>query len=262
MDKGIMLFAGTAEGHLLCRWLKKEKIRTDVFTATDYGTDILREDGLENISGMILHAGRLSEKEMTDRMKELQPMCIVDATHPYAEEATANIRHAAANAGIPCLRLLREESEIPEGSTERVPDMETAVRRLREIPGNILLTTGSKELKVFAGIPDYRKRVYARVLPGTISGQLCREAGFPDDHVIRKQGPFSEKENLELIRQYGISCLVTKETGKAGGFYEKISAARISGCRVISVQRPKEEGFGMEEVKKRILEMISEKADS
>lgn len=251
-----MLFAGTAEGHLLCRWLKEEKIRTDVFTATDYGADILREDGLENVNGMILHAGRLSEKEMTARIKELQPLCIVDATHPYAEEVTANIRHAAADAGIPCIRLLREDSAIPEGSTERVPDMETAVLRLKEIPGNILLTTGSKELKVFSGIPDYRKRVYARVLPGTMAEQLCREAGFPDDHVITSQGPFTEKENLELIRQYGISCLVTKETGKAGGFDEKIRAARICGCRVISIRRPKEEGLGMEEVKKRILEMV------
>lgn len=98
--------------------------------------------------------------------------------------------------------------------------------------------------------------MYARVLPGSVSGALCCEAGFPEAHIIRKRGPFTEEENLAVIRKFGISSLVTKETGKAGGFDEKISAAKKSGCRVISVRRPKEEGLGMEEVKKRVLAMM------
>jgi precorrin-6x reductase len=256
MNDRVMLFAGTAEGHLLCRWLKEEKIYADVFTATEYGTDILRVDGMGSGDGIVLHAGRLTEDEMTACMKKIHPLCIVDATHPYAEEATANIRKAASDAGIPFLRVLREEEEIPEENVIRVPDMKTAASRAAEIQGNILLTTGSKELMIFKGIPDYRNRVYARVLPGSMSEKLCREAGFPENHIIRMQGPFTEEENLEVIRQYGISGLVTKETGKAGGFGEKINAARKSGCRVISIRRPKEEGLGIDEVKEQILKLI------
>jgi len=260
MNEGIMLFAGTTEGHALCRWLKSENIRAAVCTATAYGADILRQDGLGEEDGIELHAGRLSAEEMLSCMKTVQPFCIVDATHPYAVEVTANIRSAAEKAGIPCFRLLREEEDVPETNVTRVNSVEEAAGLLTGIPGNILLTTGSKELKIFADIPDCAERVYARVLPGSESGRLCREAGFSDSHVIKKQGPFSEKENLETIRKYGITCLVTKETGRAGGFDEKVNAALRSGCRVISVRRPREEGLGMEEVKRRILEMLRKKA--
>lgn len=40
----------------------------------------------------------------------------VDATHPYAVDATKNIRAACAVAGVEYHRLLREESPLPAGS--------------------------------------------------------------------------------------------------------------------------------------------------
>ena len=40
----------------------------------------------------------------------------VDATHPYATEATRNIRAAAGAAGVEYHRLLRPASTLPAGS--------------------------------------------------------------------------------------------------------------------------------------------------
>ena len=91
--------------------------------------------------------------------------------------------------------------------------------------GNVLLTTGSKELKVFTEIPSYRDRLYARVLSLPSVVETCSEYGFEGKHLIAMQGPFSREMNEAMLRQYQCSYLVTKDSGKAGGFEEKIQAA-------------------------------------
>ncbi len=52
------------------------------------------------------------------------------------------------------------------------------------------------------------------------------------------RGPFTVEENLATIERFGIGCVVTKDSGSAGGTWEKIEAARIAGCIVVVVQRP------------------------
>ena len=51
--------------------------------------------------------------------------------------------------------------------------------------------------------------------------------------------------NIALIHQFDIAWMVSKESGRAGGFLEKYQAAKESGCRMIVIGRPKEEQ-GME----------------
>ncbi|VAX32501.1 hypothetical protein MNBD_NITROSPIRAE03-886, partial [hydrothermal vent metagenome] len=71
------------------------------------------------------------------------------------------------------------------------------------------------------------------------SVRACLDAGVRRQHIIAMQGPFSAELNIALIRQYGIDCLVTKRTGRAGGFYEKIEAARECGIWVVVVENSK-----------------------
>ena len=51
--------------------------------------------------------------------------------------------------------------------------------------------------------------------------------------------------NIALIHQFDIAWMVSKESGRAGGFLEKYQAAKETGCRMIVIGRPKEEQ-GME----------------
>ena len=60
------------------------------------------------------------------------------------------------------------------------------------------------------------------------------------------QGPFSEELNRALIRQLGTSVLVTKASGRAGGFEEKIRAARACGNTVVVIHRPVREEDGLD----------------
>ena len=243
----ILLFAGTGDGHELALWLREKKIPFAVSVATEYGEALLPE-------GMDVHVGRLDEAAMADLMGRGYTL-VVDATHPYAVEVTRNIRAAAEAAGLPCLRLLRRSDG--EDRCLRADSMAAAAEMLLELPGNVLLTTGSKELHHFAR-PGLRERCFPRVLPMADSLERCLSLGFPPKNIICMQGPFTREMNVATARQFDIRTLVTKNTGSYGGFREKADAAREAGCALLVVERPlEEEGLDMDEIRERIVRMVA-----
>ena len=54
-----------------------------------------------------------------------------------------------------------------------VADTQECVELLSKLPGNILLTTGSKELHAYAAREEIRERLFVRVLPGVESIEIC-----------------------------------------------------------------------------------------
>ncbi len=234
----VLLFGGTDEGRALALWMAGKEISFTVSVATEYGAALLP-------AGTPVHVGRLDRAGMEALMGEGHTL-VVDATHPYAAQATRTIRAAAAGAGLPCLRLLRPPAG-PEGGL-RARDMAQAAELLGGMPGNVLLTTGSKELHHFA-VPGLVERCCPRVLPVADALARCLELGFPPGHIICMQGPFSVEMNLATLRQFDIAVLVTKDSGARGGFREKAEAARTAGCALLVVERPIEErGLSLEEV--------------
>ena len=291
----VFLFAGTTEGRVLADRLKeigerneRRKIQICCFTATEYGKSLISPG--ENLD---VHSGRLTEADMVREIREntTEDAVIIDATHPYAAAVTENIRKACAEAGREYIRVLRgttmqEETtdghapadraaegtgrtvgeqmapdsfyELPDGNIV-VGSTEEAAAWLAGTEGNVLLTTGSKELRVFTSVPDYRERLFARVLslPSVVAS--CADLGFQGRNLICMQGPFSEEMNIALIHQTKAKYLVTKDTGREGGFPEKESAAKACGCRMIIIRRPLEEnGISVEDCVKRIREKIGQ----
>jgi precorrin-6Y C5,15-methyltransferase (decarboxylating) len=159
---------------------------------------------------------------------------------------------------IPYLRLKRESNVT--SSYEKIhyfKDSVSCAKALEKTDGNILLTTGSKELSVFAKFIDRKERLYVRVLPGIESLQLCMDCGIAGKQILALQGPFTTQMNEAMFRQYQIKCLVTKESGNAGGYQEKLDAAQNLGIPVFTIGCPAEqEGYTFEEVCEQ-LEMIS-----
>ena len=95
-------------------------------------------------------------------------------------------------------------------------------------------------------IPDYQERLFARVLsiPSVISS--CAELGIEGKHLIGMQGPFSTEINEAMLRQFQCSYLVTKDTGLAGGFPEKMEACQRCGVTPVIIGRPlQEEGLSL-----------------
>lgn len=238
----ILLFGGTTEGRELAVWLQEKGIDALTCVASEYGGELLPE-------GVPVHVGRLDQPAM-EALMERGFTHVVDATHPYALAATQTISAAAGKAGLPLLRLVRDGDVTGDWREAESPAQ--AARLLLKLPGNVLLTTGSKELNAFA-LPGLRERCFPRVLPSLDSLSRCLELGFPARQVICMQGPFTKELNAALMRQYHITTLVTKATGTAGGFWEKVDAAKAAGAGLLVIGRPSHEvGLSMEAVQKRI----------
>ena len=243
----VILFGGATEGRTLSRELAALGVEVTVCVATDYGRE---EQG--NFPGITVLTGRLDADGMADILRDAA-VCI-DATHPYAVQATANIRAAAGRVGIPYHRLLRPSSALPEGSVV-VNSAEEAAKYLVQAEGNILLTTGTKELPAFSGLDS--ACLYPRVLPTEESLVVCDAAGIPKRNIIAMRGPFSKELNLALLRQFDIRFLVTKDGGAAGGFGEKADAAAEAGVKLLVIRRPVEEGYDYDDILRYCKELLA-----
>ena len=165
-ERKLLLFAGTTEGRMLAEYLSKKRIACYVSTATEYGKSLLQE---EQLSDIIILAGRMNEEEIKTFLTEKKIECVVDATHPFAKIVTENIVNACKETQTGYIRCLRETETSGEdlAGQEQVRVFESvraAAEFLRTTEGNILITTGSKELKEYTKIGNYQERCFARVL--------------------------------------------------------------------------------------------------
>ncbi len=257
--QNILIFGGTSEGRILTEKLAARGFSCNVCVATDYGEQILEQDaGLaeELRKRVSVHTGRMDKEQMRAWMKEHTFSCVIDATHPYAVEVTENIRQAAQEIHLPYYRLLRsiEGTEAEEPFVHKVAELSQAVAYLEKQTGAIFLTTGSKEIHAFTeGISD-RTRLYVRMLPNPTFIQQVLDAGVPASHLFAMQGPFSVEMNLAMLHQSHAAFLVSKESGKAGGYEEKREAARQAGISMVVLTRPEESGYSLEEILQRLEE--------
>ena len=231
----ICIFGGTTEGRKLAEFLSGQPCDVMVCVATDYGQTLLPES--EHVS---VSARRLPVGEIVSLLTEKRFDLVIDATHPYAQSITKSIASACRETGTLRWRLLRSASGVSPEHTY-VETVSDAAAFLSGTEGNILLTTGSKELAGFSQLPGFSERVWARVLPLQSSLDACAQAGLPASHIFAMQGPFSEAMNAAMLRTIGAQYLVTKDGGAPGGFEEKESAAKSAGARLVVIGRPPEE---------------------
>ena len=251
-----LVFAGTSEGRQLAGFLKKHHIYAQLCVATEYGEELLESEISEYVQ---VHTGRMSESEMEHRIRELAEnglKAVIDATHPHAVEVTANIRQACEKAGLRYVRLLRDTLELSK--FEHIVPFATCAEAadwLETQQGNILLTTGLKELPEIAGRISDGSRIYARVLPQAEAFTTAEQIGLQKRQLICMQGPFSKNLNVAMLQETKASFLLTKESGAAGGFAVKVQAAQEAGVTCVVILRPKQEnGYTMQEVKQLILQ--------
>ena len=238
----ICVFAGTTEGREVVEFLASQPVAVTACVATEYGETLLPHAEKINVS-----AKRLTSEEMEDLFRRESFDLVLDATHPYASVVTENIAESCAATKTEYLRLLRDDAG-DKNQGVCVEDIAGAVDYLSGTEGPILLTTGSKELARFTALPDFADRVYARVLPMADSLRLCQEAGLQPSHILAMQGPFSKELNIAMLNALGAKYLVTKSSGKAGGFEEKLDAAQAAGAVAVIIGRPKQRsGVSLEE---------------
>lgn len=235
----IVVFAGTTEGKVVAELFADNGFDVYVTVATEYGKDIF-EEFLKNKKINILE-GRLNIDEMKNLIKD--SIFVVDATHPYAVEVSKNIVIACEQEGKNYMRIVRENKKIDiyEDSIIWADDQEDAIRIMNELDGNILLTTGSKDLPIYTNVRDYHDRLFPRILPDIISLEIAFNNNYKKKNIICMQGPFTHDANVSMMRMINAKYLLTKETGDTGGYKEKLSACEAVGAKAIVIKKPIEE---------------------
>lgn len=231
--KKVLVFAGTTEGRELAELLADSNIKCSVCVATDYALELMNDKRLD------VHCGRLTEEEMEVLMRDGSFDVVVDATHPYAQIVSQNVRQAADKESISLIRLRRSTESADEGFVSFKTHEECSAW-LSFQTGNILLTTGSKDLGSYAKNETIKNHLFVRVLPGEESIRLCTANGITGRQIIAMQGPFSAQMNECILREYSIDWMVTKISGHAGGFEEKVEAAKKAGVGVCAILPPSE----------------------
>lgn len=244
--KKVLIFGGTTEGREIAKIISEKGIFVVYSVATEYGKDVLN---IKN-NNIEVKTGRMTEYDIKEYLENNHFDFVVDATHPYAVDVSRNIKGACSKTNNNYIRLLRQES--PRANAIYVDSIEEACKIVDT--GNVLAATGSKEIKKYQSLKDYKTRLFARVLPSETSVNDCLNAGVPREHIIESFGAVSVDENMEVIKKYNIKTLITKDGGKNGGFEEKCKAAENMGIKLICIKRPFEEkGYSIEEVTKYIL---------
>lgn len=230
----ILFLAGTSDARELAIEIQDAGFSVLATVVTESAAKSLQE------AGLLTQVGRLTAADLTSLIHDRGFQAVVDASHPFAEEASKNALQAAKAANVPYIRYERESQRFQDEKVLIVQNYEEAAKLAAMKRGVIMLTTGSKTLAIFAkelvGLED--TRVIARMLPRIDNMEKCAELGIEQRNIVAIQGPFSKELNQALYKQYGVTLMITKESGKVGSVDEKLAAALECGIETIMIARP------------------------
>lgn len=244
----IILFGGTTEGRELAELLGQKGADALVCVATEYGEEMLSPSGSVRVQ-----TGRLDMGQIAKLIMRESPKVIIDATHPYASEISRSLKSLCGEYKLKYIRVRRENDARQD--CLYFSSMEQMIDWLNGTTGIVFSALGAKEAKALSQVKGFEERIWLRILPSEESLKAAKEAGFPAKHIICMQGPFGRELNEAMFKATGASVLLTKESGAAGGFGEKIAAAKSCGMRVAVLSRPDDvEGVTLRQIKERIEE--------
>lgn len=221
MTRRILILGGTGEARRLAAQLVG--VGHDVTTSlAGVTTDPLIPEG------RVRKGGFGGADGLADYIKSEHFDVVVDATHAYAAQISANAAQAGAHCGVPVLRLERPEWQAGKGDRWlHAADAAEAMARLDE-GARVLLTIGRKEVGLFSARTDIG--IVARMIEAP-------QIEVPESwRIILARPPFSLNDEITLMRKEKISVVVSKNAG--GAWPAKLEAARQLGLPVIMIARP------------------------
>ena len=156
---------------------------------------------------------------------------LVDATHPFATQISAQACEAAARAGTERLAFVRPSwRPLPGDRWIEVATVEDAVAAIPVEAQHVFLTVGVRSLVPFARRRDCWFLVRLVDAP-------AEPIPLAQHRLICARGPFAEADERALLTEHGIDCLVTRASG-GDAMAAKLAASRALGLPVVMVRRP------------------------
>ena len=231
----ILVLGGTSDSLEICDRINKYKNLPYILSVTtSYGEDLARKYAKNVITV------KLAKEDMINFIEQNNINKIIDATHPYAIEVSKNAIQCATELNIDYIRYERKSliDSINYENKYIVNSIEDACKIAREKGRNIFIGTGSKNLpQIVDFIPD--RNLIVRVLPTSDVILSCENLGLNADNIIAMKGPFNQSINEEFYKHYDIDIVITKESGTAGGFLEKVNACEALKIPVVIIAREK-----------------------
>lgn len=155
---------------------------------------------------------------------------LIDATHPFAAEISANAVAAAGANGVLLIALTRPPWQPQPGDNwQTVPDIPAAVAALNGPPHRVFLALGRQNLPAFATQPQHFYLLRLVDTPESIP--------LPHAHAILDRGPFTVDGDRALLTDHRIDLIVSKNSGGTGA-KAKLTAARALRLPVLMIDRP------------------------
>ena len=235
MSNKVWLIGGTRDSATIANILAESQVSL-VITVTTDSAQTLYSCGAE------VFVGCLDKSAMGSFCQQNSVKAVIDASHPYATQVSRQAIAVTTQLKIPYLRY--ERANYPDWDVRK---QDTEVIKLASfdslltgdylINQRVLLTVGCNALPKFQ---SWQKRatLFARILPKIKSLEMAIAAGFNSDRLIAIRPPLSVDTETALWRQWQISLVVTKASGKAGGEDVKRQVAANLGIPLIIITRP------------------------
>ncbi len=155
---------------------------------------------------------------------------LIDATHPFAKQISANAVAAATLANVRLEHHQRPPwKRQPDDHWIEVADIAAATLAIPE-NARVLLALGAQHIAPFVQRVDVHFVVRMVDKP-------AQPLPFADHTLLTGRPPLHADSEIEILRTHAITHIVCRNSGGAGA-YAKIEAARTLHLPVIMITRP------------------------
>ena len=229
MEK-VLIFGSTKEARDTAAPLRRRGRQIVFSVVSEYDRSLLPP-------GTICHVGRLDCAGMLSFIRETNPHRVVDATHPYAVNASQNIRQCSDALNIAYERVHFNDIENAwRDAVEWVDSHDQLFKAVMREKGNILLGIGRDPI-LPPLINQDLSRFYPRITPTPEAVAAALAAGFPKQNIIAMDGPYSKFLTMALFDEKNITGVVVRDATDKSYLHEMVVPALERGFHVIMYGR-------------------------
>lgn len=220
----ILILGGTTEARQLAERLAVRQTVEVLLSLAGRTKEPLAQNAPVRIGGFGGSAG------LADFIRREAIDLLVDATHPFATRISSNAAEAASMTGIAVFALQRQAWQPVIGDQwHQVADIGAALAALGPTPRRVFLAIGRQEAHQADAFPQHSYLVRS-VDP------VDPPLRAPDVVSILDRGPFRLDDEVKLLKQHLIDCIIAKNSG-GSATYAKIEAARLLGIPLLMIAR-------------------------